>query len=58
METLLVIVIVSVVVLWACWSSYRMFTGKNGGCNCAGSCRKDDCSELSHNNDKKKNLKN
>lgn len=45
METILVIIIVSVVVLWACRSFYRTITGKNGGCNCAGSCSKGDCVE-------------
>ncbi len=47
METILAIIIVAVVVLWACWSSYRTLTGKKGGCSCTGSCSKDDCDELS-----------
>jgi hypothetical protein len=44
METFLVVIIVSAVLIWACRASYRMFTGKSGGCNCAGSCsKKDSC---------------
>jgi len=59
METVLVIIIVSVVLAWACRATYRVFTGKGGGCDCAGSCSKrNDCSELSHNNDKDLNSKN
>ncbi len=51
METLLVIIIVLVGVLWACWSSYKTLTGKKG-CGCSGgSCSSNDnCSEPSENN--------
>lgn len=46
METILVIIIVSVVVLWACRASYRMFTGKTG-CSCSvGGCNKNDGADL------------
>lgn len=52
MGSVLTTVIVVVIVLWACWASYRMLTGKKGGCDCTSSCKKKDCSELPENNDK------
>ena len=47
METVLIIVIVLTAVIWACWSAYKVFTGK-GGCNCPGRscCDSDKCDEL------------
>jgi hypothetical protein len=52
MEKFIVFTIVSVVVVWACRSSYRFFSGKSGGCNCAGGCKKYDDMNLTCNNNK------
>lgn len=52
MEAIFTILIVVVMVFWACWSSYRTLTGKNGGCGCTGSCNNDDCVELPGKDDK------
>ncbi len=54
MEAILTILIVVVVVFWACWSSYRTLTGKSGGCSCAAGCKKHDCSDRLNTNDKNK----
>ena len=48
MDEILIGVIVTGAVIWACRSAYKMFTGK-GGCNCSGrSCSDSDkCDEFS-----------
>lgn len=50
METTLVVVIVGVAVLWGCWASYRVLTGRSG-CACSSeSChRKNACAKPSEN---------
>ncbi len=53
METALVVVIVGAVVIWIGWSVYKVAAGKSSGCSCTGSCKQDDCAELSESNDKK-----